>query len=724
MRPHDPAGARTRKRRRGRADHGPAAPREHAPPGHAPPEQLLFGGRLRSSWGWTAHEGARLQTSFLAILRQIPALSGHTAALAWRADPAALVVVVVAQLGQAAATAFGLLATNRVLVSLFAAGPTAERVHEALPSLVGVAAASALAATLRAVTFAASGRLGPKVERLAALSMLEQVVRVEVEHIERADFHAVLDSGQHGQTAARRLIDHTLGIVEALMALLAVSGVLAVLHPVLLPLLVAVVVPKAWGTVRSARRTYASVQVWLEHVRQQAALRRLLISQRAAPELRVHGAGPFLLDQFDRMAAQAADEQTRLAHLEARTDLTTSALSGLTAAATYALLAWLLTHGQMPLASGATAVLALTSGTAGLRRMVTNIHHLYEQSLFMTDLIRAREEARRRAIPATGAPVPEAPAEIALDRVTFRYAGRERPALDDVSLTVRRGQVIALVGANGSGKTTLSKLLAGVYLPSGGAVRWDGTDLRALSRDDVFAQVALVPQDFQRWPFTARANVAISRPGKIGDAARLDAAAAYADAHRVLDDLPHGWDTLCEKGYEGGVDLSGGQWQRLALARAYFRGATILICDEPTSSMDPAAEIDAFDKIRALAAADQTIVLVTHRLHSVKEADVIYVLEHGRLVEHGDFATLMATDGPGVFRRLFELQSHQYRTDTGTPAASDPSAYPAGGSRAPAYGPRADGPCPPPGTLDGVPAQVRRSPAARPDGAAAGGTGG
>ncbi|QDQ16707.1 ABC transporter ATP-binding protein [Streptomyces spectabilis] len=655
------------------------------------------------------HEGAQLNTSFLTILRQIPTLVGHTAALGWRADPVALVVVAVAQLGQAAATAFGLLATNRVLVSLFAAGPTAERVQDALPSLIGVATASALAATLRAVSFAASGGLGPKVERIAALSMLKHVIRVEMEHMERADLHAALDSGQHGQTAARRLIEHTLGIVEAAMALLAVSGVLAVLHPALLPLLVAVIVPKAWGTVRAARRTYESVQVWLEHVRQLGALRRLLISQDAAPELRVHGAGPFLLDQFDGMAAQASDEQTRLAHLEARTDLGTSAVSGLTATVTYGLLAWLLTHGHMPLASGATAVLALTSGTAGLRRLVTNIHHLYEQSLFMTDLIRAREEAERRAIPATGTAVPEPPAEIAFDRVTFRYPGRDRDALDGVSLSVRKGQVIALVGANGSGKTTLSKLLAGLYLPSSGAVSWDGTDLRALARDDVFSHVALVPQDFQRWPFTARANVAISRPDAIHDSARLDAAAAYADAQRVLDELPHGWDTLCEKGYEGGVDLSGGQWQRIALARAYFRDAGILICDEPTSSMDPAAEIDAFDKIRALASADQTIVLVTHRLHSVKEADVIFVLEEGRLVERGDFATLMATEGPGVFRRLFELQSHQYRTD---PVGTDPV-----GSDG------AEGPLPA-GTLDGVPAQPRRARAARSDGAPASGSGG
>ncbi|MFF2063272.1 hypothetical protein ACFVWZ_15960 [Streptomyces sp. NPDC058200] len=198
---------------------------------NSPPEQLLFGGRLKGSWGWTVHEGARLKASFWAILRQIPSLIGHTVSLAWRADRLALTVVALAQLGQAAATVFGLLATNRVLVSLFTAGPTADRISEALPSLLWVGGAGALAATLRAVSFGATGRLEPKVERIAALTMLTPVIRVEMEHLEQPDFHKILDSGQHGQTAARRLIQHALGIVDSLMALIAVSGVLALLHP-------------------------------------------------------------------------------------------------------------------------------------------------------------------------------------------------------------------------------------------------------------------------------------------------------------------------------------------------------------------------------------------------------------------------------------------------------------------------------------------------------------
>ncbi|MCZ4098938.1 hypothetical protein G3I60_39715 [Streptomyces sp. SID13666] len=262
----------------------------HVP--HSATEQLLFGGRLRGDWGWTTHEGARLNVTFLSVLRQLPRMIGQTAAMAWAVDRVALVAVVVAQLGQGAAGAFGLLAANRVLLGLFAGGPTGDKVRAAFPSLLWMATASALAAVLQAVAQAAGGRLEPKVERHAAVSMLARIIRVEMETIEDPEFHALVDSGQHGTMAARRLITHSLGIGEGVMALAASGGVLAVLHPILVPLLLAVVLPKAWGTIRAARRDYASVQVWIEHVRQQMTLRRLMISQTASPEMRVHAAGP------------------------------------------------------------------------------------------------------------------------------------------------------------------------------------------------------------------------------------------------------------------------------------------------------------------------------------------------------------------------------------------------------------------------------------------------
>lgn len=641
-------------------------------------EQLLFGGRLKGDWGWTTHEGARLNLTFLSVLRQLPRMIGQTAAMGWAVDRVALIAVVFAQLGQGAAMAFGLLATNRVLLGLFAGGPTGDKVKAAVPALALMASASALAAVLRAVSQAAGGRLGPKVERLAAVSMLARIIRVEMETIEDPEFHALVDSGQHGTMAARNLILHTLGIIEGVMALVATGGVLLILHPILLPLLLAVVVPKGWGTIRAARRTYASLQLWIEHIRQQSTLRRLLISQTASPELRVHAAGPFLLDQFETMTKEGEAEQTRLARAEAGTELATSAISGVTSATTYVVLAWLLTSGHMPLAAAATAVLAISTGTTGLRGLVGNVHHLYEQGLFFNDLIRARDEAEQRAIPTGGLPVPASPATIKFEKVSFTYPGRDTSALDDISLTIRRGQVIALVGENGSGKTTLAKALVGLYQPTAGRILWDGIDIRDLDRDQLFDRCALVLQNFMRWPFTLAANVIIGRPAAREDTARRAAAADYADLGIVVDDLPRGWDTLIERGYHGGVEVSGGQWQRIALARAYFRDAQLLVCDEPTSALDPAAEVAAFEQIRNLAADGQTIILITHRLSSVTTADRIYVLHHGRLAEAGTFATLMDdnADGPGIFRRMFLLQSRQYQSEASDTEAVIPRQAP------------------------------------------------
>ncbi|WP_343241977.1 ABC transporter ATP-binding protein [Streptomyces sp. SID13666] len=636
----------------------------HVP--HSATEQLLFGGRLRGDWGFTTHEGVVLNVTFFSVLRQLPRMVGQTSAMAWAVDRTALIAVVIAQLGQGAAGAFGLLAANQVLLGLFAGGPTGDKVRAAFPSLLWMATASALAAVLQAVAQAAGGRLEPKVERHAAVSMLARIIRVEMETIEDPGFHALVDSGQHGTMAARHLITHTLGIGEGVMALAASGGVLAVLHPILVPLLLAVVLPKAWGTIRAARRDYASVQVWIEHVRQQMTLRRLMVSQTASPEMRVHAAGPFLLDQYKTMSMEGEEEQTRLAREAAGTELLTSAISGLTSAVTYLVLAWLLTSGHMPLASAATAVLAIRNGTMGLRRLVTNVHQLYEQALFYNDLVRARDEAARRAIPTGGIPVTACPELIEFDRVTFTYPGREAPALEDVSLTIRRGQVIALVGENGAGKTTLAKALVGLYRPTKGRILFDGISTQELDRDQLFDRCALVLQDFMRWPFTLAANVFIGRPTARQDNARREGAAAYADLGVVMEDLPRGWDTLIERGYHGGVEISGGQWQRVALARAFFRRADLLICDEPTSALDPAAEVAAFDQIRNLAAEGQTIILITHRLNSVIDADRIYVLDHGRLAEAGTFTSLMAkdNDGPGLFRRMFLLQARQYQTDS------------------------------------------------------------
>ncbi|MGP3926927.1 ABC transporter ATP-binding protein [Streptomyces sp. 8N616] len=621
-------------------------------------EALLFGGRLRWDLGFSRHELASLNLSFTAMARRLPQVLAESVRLAWAADRAALLMVAVAALGKAAAQATGLLATNKVLVALFAGGPTPGKVAAATPSLLVLGAVAGFAALMQSLSTAATGRLEPKVERVATLRFLHHAARVELAAIEDAGFHRLLDAAQHATASARRMIGYCVGVIDAVAALIAAAGVLTVLNPVLLPLLGLIAVPRGWAAVRTARRRYESVQAWLEHSRASHLLAGLFTQQEAAQEVRVHGAGAFLLEHYAGMAVAAEAEQTRLAGKQARTDLAASALSGLATAGTYAVLGLLLIGGGLPLAVAGTAVIAIRTTTGNLSALVLQVNHLYEEGLFLKDLDSLHTEADRRAIPAGGAAVPREPEVVRVEKAGFSYPGRTEPALHGVSLTLRRGQVVALVGENGSGKTTLAKLIAGLYEPDTGRITWDGVDARELDRRQLFDRVALVTQDFQRWPFTARANVVIGRPDSPLDEHALDRAADYADVRRIVDSLPKGWDSLVHRAFTGGVQLSGGQWQRLGLARAHYRSAPLLICDEPTAALDPRAEIEAFDKIRALAAQGHTVVLITHRLASVRHADHIYVLDRGHLIEEGTHPQLL--DREGHFARLYRLQAAQY----------------------------------------------------------------
>lgn len=275
--------------------------------------------------------------------------------------------------------------------------------------------------------------------------------------------------------------------------------------------------------------------------------------------------------------------------------------------------------------------------------------------------------------------IPTGPAVVRADRLTYRYPHADQPALEGVTLEVRRGEVLALVGENGSGKTTLSKLLSALYLPTGGSITWDGTDIRTLDAQAAWSRVAVVPQEYAKWPLTARENITLGQPRKRGtdadDGAAADAddavrAAAYSSgADEVITALRSGLDTLLAREWWGGQELSGGQWQRVALARAFHRDAGLLVLDEPTAALDPRAEHRIFTGLRELA-ADRAVVLVTHRLTNVTVADKIAVLDKGRLVQYGTFTQLR--DEPGLFHDLWVLQNDREPTTIPTQSTRPP----------------------------------------------------
>ncbi|MFI9273912.1 ABC transporter ATP-binding protein [Kitasatospora sp. NPDC052896] len=635
-------------------------------------EQLLFGGPMRYSAGWARHELASGRVSFFSVARQMPALLRLAGRMAWQADRASMAALIGAELLRGAAGAVMLLATSQALRALLARGGVAAVVHAAVPAIVVAGAATAASALLSAVSGWAAGRLEPATFRRATTDFLQVVVRSELEAIEDPEFLAAVDSARWGALSIQHLIGQATAVLSAGFGLISVAGVLTILHPLLLPMLLLICAPRGWGAVRTARRRYASTQAWLQHSRASTALADMLIHPWSGAELRVHAAGPFILHHYVQMSIAAEKEQARLAGAKARTDLVASALAGLASIGAFALLGWLVVGGSMPLAVAGTAVMAIRTGSASIGGLVAQINQLYEEALFVRDLADLRHEGERRAIPVGGTPLPEQVKEIRVEDLTFTYSGRDKPALDKVSLVLPRGEVVALVGANGSGKSTLAHLLAGVYQPHGGRILWDGIDAADCDRDQLFTSVCLLAQSFQRYTFTALANLLLGRPEVPVGQDQLDTSADHADLRPVIEELPSGWNTLLGKGFERGVSLSGGQWQKVAEARTHLRLTTpgpagrmpqLVIVDEPTSALDPKAEIDAFERIRALTELGVTVVLITHRLAATARADRIYVLEHGRLIEQGSHTELMAQQPPTQYREMYLLQAQQYKTD-------------------------------------------------------------
>jgi ATP-binding cassette subfamily B protein len=385
----------------------------------------------------------------------------------------------------------------------------------------------------------------------------------------------------------------------------------------------------------------------------------LLAEREPAPEIRAFTLQRFLLGEVRRLLDVATGEYKKVSAAQVRTNLLGHALGSVATGITYAALVTLLLTGQMDLAVGGAAAYAISTGINALTQVAFTVNHLYESGLYFGDYEAFCALARERAERIGDPPAPVAFETLTLTGVTFAYPGADHPAVRGVSFTVHSGQTIALVGENGSGKSTLAKLMAGMYRADAGTIAWDGTPLDRFDPDSVRDRIAVVMQEPTRWPLSARDNIAIGRY-EHGDGSHeaVEAAARLADAHEFIAELPRGYDTLLSRHFTDGADLSGGQWQRLAVGRAFYRDAPLLICDEPTANLDARAEHEVYRRLRDLAAG-RTVVLITHRMASVRDADHIYVLDHGAVVEHGDHAALMALGG--TYANLFTLQASAYQ---------------------------------------------------------------
>lgn len=423
----------------------------------------------------------------------------------------------------------------------------------------------------------------------------------------------------------------------------------------MLPLLVLSVVPCAWGAVRGARIEHAAHHRNLADSRLRSVFRSYTTDRGTADEVRAGTMADFLTGQYRIVSGRLEAEQLRATRKALVVQGIGDALTAVGTAATWGALVILVTTGRMELAAAGTAALAVRTSGAALATTVRAGARLFRTSLSLDDWARFLSVAKRwSARRGTAAVAEDGPQVISASDVGFTYPGTSTPALDGISLGLKRGEVIALVGENGSGKTTLAKVLTGLYLPTTGSVTWDGIDLTDIALADALAKIALVPQDYTRWPLAARENISLGQPRPEGDPA-VHAAAEAAGADAVIATLPHGLDTSLARSWWGGHDLSGGQWQRIAVARAFHRDAPVLVMDEPTAALDARAEHRIFTRLRSLAAGRATI-FITHRLANTRLADRIVVLSEGRIEQMGTYDELARQ---GLFQELLELQEER-----------------------------------------------------------------
>ncbi|MFJ6166889.1 ABC transporter ATP-binding protein [Micromonospora orduensis] len=618
---------------------------------------------------WLHHAQEFAHTSFWAVARRLPRLVREAVGLAWSTNRRDTVTSIGLNIAAGVMTTFGLLATTSVLRELFAAGPTPDRVRSALPALIVAASAVSARGGLTIAAGWAQARLTPQINYQVELRLFEATTAVDLAAFDDAGFAEEMDRARdRGMAEAAWIVDHTVNLVTGVVGMLATAVAVTVIQPLLLPCLLLAAVPQAATAVRMARREYLAMLARITRRRRMWMLAHLMANRRTAAEVRAYQMRDFLLAEYRGVMAVETRAELRLVRSQTGTRVVGATMAGLATFGVYAVLGGLLLGGMVALAAAATALLALQSARTSMGVAVVATNSLYEDALYYQDYrdFLARAHAR---VPVGGDRSTEGVDVIDVDGVSLRYPDTDTPAVDRVSLTIRRGEVVALVGENGSGKTTLAKLIAGLYQPTGGVIRWDGVDASELDPRALGAQVAVMTQEWWKFPFTAGQNIRVGRHDRPPDrpGPSVQEAAGAAAAHDMIVGLPHGYDTLLDREFKDGHELSGGQWQRLVAARGLYRDAALLICDEPSAALDARAEHALFQHLRRHP--DRAVVLITHRLANVRHADRIFVLDQGRLIQQGSHDELMAAGG--LYRELFELQAAGYLAGTDARSSAD-----------------------------------------------------
>jgi ATP-binding cassette, subfamily B, bacterial len=585
--------------------------------------------------------------------------------LVWTAAPGWTVISAAIAIGQGLLPLVGLFLLNHI-VNAIRFGITASDKGAAFRH---VAFLIVLAGVVGLVT-AALKSLGTLTSQAMGLVVTDHVsdvvhsksIAVDLEYYENSRYYDVLHRAQQeAPTRPTAIVNDLTGLIQSIISLAGMATLLLSLNWIIGVILLVVALPGALVRLRFSAQLYQWQRRRTMADRQSYYFHYLLTDGTKAKELRLFGLGDLLRGWFRELRKVLRHERLVITLKRSLADLASGIAAVLAVFGTFAYIAWRTIKGALNLGQMTMYYAALQLALTSLQSLLAGLASLYEDNLFLTYFYEFIALEPHLESPPQPKPVPRPMHEgVVFHDVTFQYPDTARTALDKVSLHIKPGEVAALVGPNGSGKTTLVKLLCRLYDPHEGAITVDGIDLREFDPIALRKSMSVIFQDYSQYQLSVRQNIWMGNIDLDPQEAAVEKAARDAGADEVIQGLRHGYETMLGKWFAEGEELSIGEWQKVALARAFVRDAEILVFDEPTSALDPNAEWKAFEHIRELANG-RAVILISHRFSTVRMADRIHILENGRIVESGSHDELMELDGR--YARMYEVQARAYRLD-------------------------------------------------------------
>ncbi len=485
-------------------------------------------------------------------------------------------------------------------------------------------------------------------------------IEVDLEYYENAQYYNVLHRAQQEASfRPSRILTSLVQVGQNGISLVAVAGLLFSLHWVVAVVLFAAAIPGLWVRLKYTGKFYYKYRGWTAIERTAYYFNWMLTHDSYAKEIRLFNLGELFRLRFQNLRFSIRKEKLTLATQKAIVELITQASATIAVFGACGFIAYQTVQGAITVGGLVMYYQAFQRGQGFLREMLSSLASLYENSLFLSNLYEFLDLKRTVAEPELPQAIPK-PLKIGIEfeNVGFHYPNSTRSLLEDINLKINAGETIALVGENGAGKTTLIKLLCRLYDPSKGRITLDGIDLRQFNTTELRREISVVFQDYVRYNVTARENIWFGDINLIPEQEEIIQAAHNSGVESAIDRLAQGYDTILGTQFEQGEELSIGEWQKLALARAFLRQAQVIIMDEPTSALDAKAEHEVLGRFRQLTQG-RTAILISHRLSTVKLADRIFVLNNGRIIESGSHEQLLRQGG--TYAHLFKIQAQYYQ---------------------------------------------------------------